>query len=98
MRSRVCIVAAACVFGAIAVAITGCSKSAEFSKEELEQLKQAQQGRRTEMPPEGRKMMEDIAAGRMKPGPPPPDVGQPGPKLGPSAPGRPPQGAPSGQR
>lgn len=89
MWNRVGMIAATCVTLGMLAALPGCSKSSEFSKEELEQLKQAQQGKRTEMPPEGRKMMEDIAAGRMKPGPPPPDVGQPGPKLGPMAPPQP---------
>ncbi len=89
MWNRVGMVAATCVTLGMLAVLQGCSKSSEFSKEELEQLKQAQQGKRTEMPPEGRKMMEDIAAGRMKPGPPPPDVGQPGPKLGPMAPPQP---------
>ena len=58
------------------VMLCWCRQGNEFSKQELNQIKAG----RTQMPVEGRKMMEDIAAGRAKnPGPPPPNVGQPGP-------------------
>lgn len=95
-RSSMCALALAVGFGLIAC--SGCSRNAQFSKEELQEMKQIREGNRTEMPAEGRKMMEDIAAGRMKPGPPPPDVGQPGPKLQPNPPSGPPSGSPGGQR
>jgi hypothetical protein len=58
--------------------LCGCDKGARFSQKELEEIKQ---GGPKQMPPEGRKLMEDIAAGRVKRPVPPRPVGQPGPSM-----------------
>lgn len=57
------------------MAIAGCGHEAKFTEKEAEQIKAG----RTEPPPEARKMMEDIATGRMKPTSRPPGAGKPGP-------------------
>jgi len=57
------------------MAVAGCSREAKFTEKEAQQIKAG----RSQPPAEARKMMEDIATGRMKPTPRPPGAGKPGP-------------------